>query len=1299
MSLAPARLAALPYLFVVLLNAFLWIASHPSSAQNVTSRIAGPVDDHLRTTLTGNVHPSAQPRFDRGRVSDSFPAQKMFLILQRSAERETALRQFLADVHTQGSPSYHKWLTPEKFGEAYGPSDEELSAVAAWLQQHGFSIARVTRGKTAVEFSGTAGQLREAFGTELHRYLVNGEAHYANASDPQIPAALAPVIAGLTPVNDFRPVPHLQMLGKVSFDPARHTLTPTWTTPFSSAYAFALAPGDFAVQYNLNPVYNSGINGTGVTIGIISAADVSDTVIANYQSFFGISFNLNRVIDTTAPTPGQGNWATEEAYLDVEVAGSVAPGATINLYTAADTAVQWGLLLAAERAVDDDAASVLSLSYGECERDLGTSGNQFWATLWEQAAAQGQTVLVSSGDGGSAGCDNFNAAEPASQGLAVSGFSSTPWNISVGGTDFYYSSYNGSANAQAAELAKYWSQTETYFPATSLLQPIPEQPWNRPFGLNLYDGGVYKPDVYGPMIVGGSGGASVLYAKPAWQSGKGVPPDQKRDLPDVSLFAAVTENSSFWPICVGWEDCIVQAGGSIGVTAVGGTSASTPAMAGIMALINQKYGPQGQANFVLYALAAQHPEVFHDVQVASNNVPCTSGTANCSLSSKNDNTKGFQTLAHYYSNAGYDEATGLGSVDANALIQNWNSLSFKPSSTTLNLNQTTFTHGTPVNLSVAVNGTGGTPSGDVGLVTTASPASNTTLEELTLAGGAGSTTLSNLPGGKYQITAKYTGDTIFAPSNSDPIALDVAPEASSVTVFGSYWSNDTNSFLPLANNGTYSYGTYMAFEAQPSGGSTGGGAATGTVTFTDTIGATTLNSGPVNLHQGGTAEWVPATTIPTGTNNLNVSYPGDGSYSTSSSAAPMTLSITKATPYAFLDSKPSPVAFGATTQLDFSVGAGYVSPLPSPPDSTYVYSSPLAPSETVTFSLGNTALATVNVIPNYNGYYGSEAILDVSTLPMGIDAVTASYSGDSNYNAASSTFNVVVLQTPALAAVSAPATLNEAEYTAITATITGVQGMATPTGQITFFAHGPGSDWSDTKTLSNGSATSSRLPGGLFMPGPASVDVSYTGDSVYGPGDTSSALTIVAGNTPPFAVITNAINISAGATTDNTSTITVSPQGGFTGTVYLTCTLTSSPPSAVHLPTCSIPASANIVDATPVTAVMTVNSTAPGTARSSHVADGGEHWGFLYAAIGIPGFFAIVVVPWRGRRQGRVLALLLVLMVLGMLPACGGGNNNNGGGGQPKLGTTPGNYTFTVKGSFTAGGVSQVEATVSVTVH
>jgi len=1257
------------------------ISSIAAAQSQLASRITQPIDNQIRVTLKGNVHPLAQARYDQGPVADSFPAGRM-LLLQRSPDREFALQEFLQEAHRQGSPSYHRWLTPEQFAEAYGPADSEITVVRGWLEQQGFSVERITRGKTAIEFSGTAGQVRSAFHTEIHVYATNGEQHYANNLDPQVPAALAPVIAGITPMNDFLPTPYVRDLGKAVYDPQTHKFVPQWTFP-SGQDALEFAPGDFALQYDLNPLYTAGVTGTGVTIGLIGASNVDPSVVATYRSFFGLPASpLNVVIDGL--DPGE-NYAATESFLDVEEAGAVAPGATINLYTSAGTSVQNGLYLAAQRAVDDDVAAVLSTSYGTCEQYLGSAGNQFWYTLWEQAAAQGQTSFVSAGDGGPAGCDNFNNFQPAQFGIAMNGFSSTPWNVSVGGTDFYYSSYNQGTTAQQTQLETYWDTVATIFPTTSLLQSIPEQPWDDPFGLNLANSGVYNSN--NPNIVAGSGGPSNCatgveasdgtyasctagYPKPAWQSGKGVPNDGVRDLPDVSLYAAAGENDSFYPICAYPGDCVVT-DGDLTIGIVGGTSASSPAMAGIMALINQKYGPQGQANFILYPLAAQHSSAFHDITVGSNVVPCQPGSPNCMLSTASDNTKGFYTLG-YDAGPGYDLATGLGSVDAAQLVSNWNSLSFKSTSTNLSLSQTSFTHGTSVMVSVGVSGSGGTPTGSVELVTASAPESNLGLKLLPLQSGAGSASVNSLPGGQYKVSARYGGDSLFASSTSSPISVNITAEASNLSLYGSYFLYTNNTTGALANGGSYPLGTSIAIESQAVGvsaplGSTDG-IATGTVTFTDTASTGTVSSGPVNMGTASTATWVPAA-LSVGSHSISASYSGDPSFNASASTTPLNFTITKANAAPQLWASNSAIALGQSVMLQLTVGIS-VAP---------------APTGTATFYSGKTMLGTATVTQSQScwPYVCSTATLNATNLPVGADSITAQYGGDANYEAATSNpVQVTVTQQPAGILTASPnaSSLLPTQDLIVTANVAGVSGQPAPTGSISMYADGPGASWSAGCTLVSGSC-SFDFSGGTWSPGTVTVNVSYSGDATYA----GSGIVVPVTMLNMFTVTSGtAVSFPAGATTGNTSALTVTPANGFTGPVYFACTIAYYPPGAQHLPTCSVPTSVSVTSASAVAAAMTINSTPPTTTSTAAEIER-PRWLAAQFLMFFAGVF-VVGLPLRKRVRFRVTALLLLIVLAGslVLVSCGGGGNNGGGGGGKTIpGTTPGNYKFMVDGAYT----------------
>ncbi len=1281
------------------------LATGVAAAQTLSlPRVTQSIDDQQRVTLKGNVHPLAQARFDQGMVADSFPAQRMLLLLQRSPEQESALRQFLQDVHTPGNPSYHKWLTPDEFGRTYGPGDADISAVTQWLQSHGFSVSNVAKGKSAIEFSGNAGQVRDAFHTEIHTYRLQGVEHHANNTDPQIPVALAPVVAGITPMNDFRPKSNAEILGQASYDVRTHRVTPQWTIYGLPTPELALAPGDFAVQYDLNPVYSAGTNGAGVTIGIIGDSNVDPRLVASYRTLFGLpAATFNVIVDGNDPGL---NGAVIESYLDVELSGAVAPGATVNLYTSAGTNVQDGLYLEATRAVGDNVAAVLSTSYGDCEQDMGAAGNQFWAAIWEQAAAQGQTALVSSGDGGSAGCDDFDIPQAAQEGLAVSGFASTPWNIAVGGTDFYYSGYSGGTAAQNAQLATYWNLSSSNQPTTSLITPIPEQPWNNAFGLNLATGGVYNPSRFGVTIVGGSGGASSCatgtsaadgsyascsggYAKPAWQTGAGVPADGVRDMPDVSLYAANGANDSFYPICAAPNEtssvCTANSNGIVNIYGVGGTSASSPAMAGIMALVNQKYGRQGQANFTLYPLATQHPSVFHDVTVGSNNEPCVQGSPNCTLSALKDNTLGVYTLGKYYSTAGYDEATGLGSVDANLLLQYWNSLSFAATTTTLSLDQTTFTHGTPVTVNVGVTGSGGTPSGNVALLSTATPSVNTGAGDLTLLNGAAATSVNDLPGGQYKLTARYAGDGTFASSASPAVSVDVTPEASTVLVSGLDFNYGTQTLGNVSSGGSYPYGLYMAFDVQATGvhaapGSTDG-IATGTIAITDSASTGTVSSSPLNLGSNSGAHWYPASPL-AGTHSFVASYSGDPSFNPSSSA-PFTFTITKAATLEMAQPIPAIIPLGGSTSLGLVVGITTGAPPPTGTVTFYSGSAVLGTGQLAPCSSFQTILPHLCSLVG-NGY--SLATATVSNLPLGTTTVTATYGGDANFNPVSSPpFSVTVEHSAGLTAVANPPIVNQVEWTAVTATVAGVTGVAAPTGSVFFEAFGPNGTWTGGFPIVNGSAVFNF--GGTFIPGNVSVQVTYEGDANYAPVTVTVPVTV----TIPFTVASPPFTIATpGATTGNTGTVSITPVNGFTGLVSLSCVLTSSATGAQHQPGCSITPSVNVTGSGAATATLTISSTPATTSALAIPAANRMRWLGVNGAVTLAGLL-LLGIPARGHRRRIWLGLLLMLAVAGCFSACGG---SGGGGGITVPGTPAGSYTFTITG--TSQGVSE-SGTVVVT--
>ena len=717
----------------------------------VPSRVVSAVDNSRVTRLEGNTHPLARPEFDHGTVSAQMPMTHMLLLLQRSAMQESALEKFMAEQTDRSSPNYHQWLTPTQFGQQYGPSDNDIAQVTSWLQSQGLTVDKVSNGRVTIEFSGPASQVQAAFHTEIHNYVVNGETHFANVSDPAIPEALTPVVAGVASLNNFFGKPQSREGRRVHRDPKTGVITPVDGTGSGPAAEFTrtnasgytvedVTPYDFAKIYNLLPLWNStpAINGTGQTIAIAGESDINKTDIATFQSTFGLPSNPPTVI-YPAGNPGT-NSNEEEQELDVEWAGATAPGATIELVVYGSSGSTGGFQLAAQYVIDNRIATILSESYGQCEQSLGTSGNSALNALWQQGAAEGISIFGAAGDQGSAGCDSSNvySLNPATKGLNVNGIASSPYITAVGGTDLVWQS----------SISTYWNSTNAANDSTAIGY-IPEVAWNAtctdPYIVSFFKASSAEANcntlaasLVGlsnlAYITGGSGGVSACttvsktgacsggYAKPSWQAGTGVPVDSKRDVPDVSLFAGSglpdgLPGSSYL-ICysAGGNPCSYGNATDVTYQEIGGTSASAPAMAGIMALIQQKVGgPQGLANPILYQLAAAETNlaacnsntvtngnscVFYDTTSGTNAMVCTSGSPNCTVNTTGDK---YGVLSGYSPTTGYDQTTGLGSVNAYNLVNAW----YAVPSPTLTFNIANQTYGVaPFTVSASSNSSG-----------------------------------------------------------------------------------------------------------------------------------------------------------------------------------------------------------------------------------------------------------------------------------------------------------------------------------------------------------------------------------------------------------------------------------------------------------------------------------------------------------------------------------------------------------------------------------------------------------------
>jgi len=810
----------------------------------VPSRVTEKVDDARTVQLKGNIHPMARPEFDRGAVADSQPMTRMLLTLQRSAEQETALQQLMDAQQTKGSASYHAWLTPEQFGKQFGPSDADVQAVTDWLTRQGFQVAKVAAGRNAIEFSGNVAQVRNAFHTEIHKFAVNGEEHIANVSEPAIPEALAAVVKGVAALNGFPRRAHLHNKGIYRWHRDTGEIKPLFT--FGVPANFALAPADFAKIYNIptGPVCGGQLcTGTGQTIVVIGQSNIDAQDVIDFRNLFGLPQNFtqaNNVI-VNGPDPGLVGGDEGESDLDVEWAGAVAPNAKILLVTSSSTAtnpsqITAGIDLSALYAVDNNLASVISESYGSCEPGLGSGGNLFYNALWEQAAAQGITVVVSTGDSGSAGCDpDPSGVSPnaAVDGLAVSGIASTPFNVAVGGTDF-------DATAQPVTPPnQFWSATNGPTFASALMY-IPETTWDDSNCAITFPTACNAVDPQGFDLAAGSGGPSncAIFSGSNCNKGYPIPPYQAgfhttqfptvRTIPDVSLFASNGQNGVAVIVC---EADVNLNGASCNLSSpfsdfslVGGTSAATPPFGAIVALLNQAMGGQrqGNLNYGLYFLAAHDTNytgnlcnaslpatpnaacIFNDVTKGNIGVACVKG----STSNVDGTTSWCQgagstfgvTVANgsvaYGAGAQYDLATGLGSVNVTNLLAKWSTFLRTGTTTTL----TSPTGGTPsgTNFSATVTVTPVGATGDVSLNALASDQTTVlaSFGPFTLSGGTKSVTTNLLPPGTAFVSAAYGGDSTHGLSTSAAVAL-------AGTVAGANFASATKvGFVTFSSNGT-----------------------------------------------------------------------------------------------------------------------------------------------------------------------------------------------------------------------------------------------------------------------------------------------------------------------------------------------------------------------------------------------------------------------------------------------------------------------------------------------------------------
>jgi hypothetical protein len=1197
------------------------VSQLPSRPARITKdRITQAIDEKQLVLLRGNVHPLAQAKSDLGAVSDAQPLDRMLLLLQRAPEQEAALRQLLDDQLTLTSPKHHAWLTPEQFGAQFGATDADIQATTSWLSAKGFHSIQVAPGRTAIQFSGTAAQVRDAFHTEIHSYVVNGAQHFANSSDPQIPAALAPGVAGVVSLHNFPKFAHSHKLGNFHRAASGGAIEPLFSFAGCGANSNqpcnGLGPADLAKIYNVP----ANLDGTGQTIAVVGQSNINLADTQEYRAMFGLPVN-DPVIILNGPDPGL--IADEsEADLDVQVSGAMAPKATIKFVISESTATSAtaGIDLSALYIIDNNIAAIMSESYGSCEAGLGATGNAFYNALWEQAAAQGITVLVSSGDSGPAACDDPNSSDFAVNGLAVSGIASTPFNVAVGGTDFLYSTANPSST--------YWNVTNSGTPPTeSAKSYIPETTWNdscAATGLSGCTASIINADTSsGVDLVAASGGPSSVYAKPAWQAGiTGLPNDNKRDLPDVSLFASNGNNNSFFIVCqkdfTGTNSCDLNSP-FIDFAGVGGTSGSVQAFAGIMALINQSQATganpaprQGNANYIFYKLYKQNPTricpsnpaavsaagcIFYDVTTGNISVACKGGTPNCSNTSTAANQYGVVVSAGipaWTATTGYDLATGLGTVNVANLAAAWGGIGLTASTTTISASPSaTIAHGSNASFSIHVASSGGTPTGQISLIATPAGAAQTGIGPFSLSSGIATFTTNMLPGGTaYSVVAHYSGDGTFAQSDSAPVLVTVSKESSRTVVTLVTFDPATNA-IANTNASAAAYGSPYVMRVgvtNAAGTACSANLDNGSIPPIDTIPCPTSNvsvtdnGSPLNdftisnssaasnvapLNRQGYLEDQPIQ-LPGGNHSLVASYAGDNSYN-SSTSSPDAVSITKAATAVAMSPLPN-----ASTNSAIALGA-----------TVNTASSGVGPTGTITFSSAGTTLGTAPVV-------GTAANLTTGAPAIG-----------------SATF-------------------------AATFTTTGTK----------------------------------------------SVTASYSGDSNYSPSGPSAAISINVVSSGSFNITATPVTVTAGSSA--ASTITVTPSGGFTGSVQVTCAGTGLPPGVSCTPnpltigingTAPVTGTLTVQVAAPSTTLSASRiarqqyplyaaafAKSPSNRNGPNLTADVAIWWTLSAGSGLASILLLLFPGLRGRKQLRAALGLGLLCVLSFILGCGGGSSGAGGG-------------------------------------
>ncbi len=850
----------------------LVFAISPFGHAVVANRIA-PVAHEARRPVQNTVSPRAKSSIDLGAAPASLKLNGLMLQFNMTPAQQVALNQLLADQKNPASPSYHQWLTPQQYGAQFGLSADDIAQVTSWLTEQGFTVTGVAKSSTFVTFSGTAEQVQQAFGTTVHDLSLNGERHIANLTDPVLPSAIAKVVSNVSGLNDFRPESHLRV-NQVSADAIR----PHFTVPGSNPPFHALAPADFNTIYDVKPLISGGLSGAGIGKCSNPAVPCGDIAVLGQVDItpYGADLDAFRLaaglpaarpeIDLFGANPGSPSSACtnnsiphcadlEESMLDVEWAGAIAPAAKIVFVTSTNAVTSSFLT-----AVAQDVAPIISLSYGQCESSIPLGELTVLNATLQQASLQGITVIGPTGDDGATDCDALVSS--ATKGLAVDYPGSSPYVTGIGGTMF----------DEGANSAAYWHPTNDITNGSSVIKYIPEVVWNE------------TPADIGdtpPSFGAGGGGASILFVKPEWQIGNGVPPDGRRDVPDISLNSASKHDGylfCFQSSCTGGKFYNITTGnGAI----LGGTSAATPPFAGIMALVEESLasGRLGNINPNIYAMANgnQYNAIFDDITNGNNNSPCSSGP-NC--------PSGGGSIG-FTAGIGYDRASGWGSINATVFAQQWTSFPPKApgvpiaSQTTVTATPNSVPVGTPVSLAITVASITPNlpypPTGSVQIQVDGTTVA--TSVALTSGQATYSLATTGLTGGPHTVTVIYSGDSNFKSSSGSTI----------ITITGTGTGGTITSRTSVtATPSSVTAGTAISLVITVAPGSSSANTPTGTVQI-QVDGATVATS--VALASAQASYSLSTTGLAAGQHPVTVIYSGDSNFTGSQGGTTITISV------------------------------------------------------------------------------------------------------------------------------------------------------------------------------------------------------------------------------------------------------------------------------------------------------------------------------------------------------------------------------------------------------------------------